>query len=919
MFNPSLIRAINNGRCFVFVGSGPSCEIGYPSWKKLAELVYEKLRNNGCISDYNSYEKYIEEKKYPELFRQAEFDLGSRTMLVDLIKKLLIPEVKHQSSFYELITKWPFSCYITTNYDNEIATHLASSNEYFAVVRNRKEDFYPIRDGANRLILKLHSDLDHPDEVILTSADYQRLYIDDSGQYFRDKLRQIFEIFDIFIIGYSLSDHDIDYALQLAKKTASPQHPIFMVAADCTKADEREYFEKYNIVLIPYSNHDGTHTELRRILKTVDRFIVPRNRLWEGGEAQTRPKEETEAAIALYLYRRLQGIQTTDYLSPLILSVLSSVSDHGISLDVIASTPIIKHFANEETSFKEAINEAIKNLISQGLVSSIAEEYKITNRGREKVEEFKAIRETEKDQAYGQFRITLKNSFDEITEIQLDQCQKLAEKVIVSTFANRGLTITNQLFAGQLPSHGELSDVFENISITATELSENWLKAAFVEAMHQFLLEPNSPQLKYLASISQGYFLYHLLGLDPKGCQARLDIFQNTIWLCDSSIVLPYIAVGCYNHNYSNELFNTLVEKKAFLFTTPKLLQEVWEHFDWALNFIKNTNAESPEFINAALVKGGYKQNLFLDGFIRLSADGQIGTFKEYIDLIFQHGNIDRSTFDKNITSKGVKLISISDIKGFIQDDWGEIEEAKTKIKSEREKRGIFRSTLQVEAEAEIFVLIKNVRLGKYLIDSLNNFGKVYFVSQSRIIDQVFQPNTSITWSPEALYRYLSTLPGHQTNPDLLQECMLHQYYYAGISFIDKRRYMKFFGPYINAAKTSYEKEKANYINELEERFTRNIDDAYEKTPDLEKPFFVAQMAWRLAEESKKREKLASDRALDAEEKVRQLEFEKSKAWKTRQKKMQEQEAARLRNLQNPKHLSKRLKQSKKKKKKKHG
>jgi hypothetical protein len=918
MFDKRLIRTINNGRCFVLVGSGPSCEVGYPSWQRLAKLTYAELTKKGCVSDSKSYEKYLADKKYPEFFRQAERDLGDRIALVNLIKSLLTLPAKNQGVLYELISKWPFACYLTTNYDNEIATCLAKLNEHFTVIRNRQEDFYSLRDGASHLIQKIHSDLNHPDEVVLTSTDYQRLYVEDSGQYFRDKLRQIFEMFDVFIIGHSLSDPDIDYVLRLARKTASPQHPIYMVAADFTRADEQEFLEKYNIVLVQYSNRDGTHSELRRMLKTADRFIVPRHRLRERTETTARPKEETEAAIALFLYRRLQGgVQATDYLSPLILAGLSSTDDKGIVIENVASLPALNNFTKGGKNSEEAIREAMENLIQQGLVSTVARKFRITSSGRAKVQEYQAIRITEKDQAYGQFRINLKNSNESVTELQLDQCQMLAEEVIVVSFANRGLAVSNQVFSGQSASPGELSDVFGYVSDRAAEINEMGLRAAFVEAMHQFLVEPNPPQRKYLASISQGYFLYHLLGLDPNCCHAKHDIFQNTLWLCDSSVILPLIAVGCHNHDYAVELFEALADAKALLHMTRKLLQEAWEHFCWAVRFMKTTGAESPEFIRAALVRGSYKQNLFLDGYIRLSADGRIGTFRDYLNLILPHGNIDRFSFEENVIKVGVRLSNIPDLRGFVQDDWGEIEEAKANIQNEREKRGILRSSLQVEAEAEVWIFVKNVRCGKYLIDGLDSEKRVYFVSQSRIMDQVFRPEAVTTWTPEALYRYLSALPGRQTDPDLLQQCMLHEYYYAGISFIDKDRYVRFFGPSIDSAKASYEKEKTNYINELEELYTRDIDDAFEKTPDLEKPFFVAQMGWRRAEASQQREDLARHRALEAEAKVRQLESEKDKAWKTREKRRQEQEAARLRNLEDPKHLRKRLRQAKKRRKKK--
>ena len=236
--------------------------------------------------------------------------------MVNLLKPLLTLTKKNKGVLYELISKWPFACYLTTNYDDEIETYLARLSEHFTVIRNRQEDFYSFRDGASHLIQKLHSDLNHPDEVVLTSADYQRVYVGDEGQYFRDKLCDIFKMFNIFIIGHSLSDPDIDVVLQLAKKRRGPQHPIYMVAANFTKADEQEFLEKYNIVLVQYSNADGTHSELRRILKTADLFISPRKRFRERSGIDSRPEEEIESAIAIFLYRRLQGVQATDYLSP---------------------------------------------------------------------------------------------------------------------------------------------------------------------------------------------------------------------------------------------------------------------------------------------------------------------------------------------------------------------------------------------------------------------------------------------------------------------------------------------------------------------------------------------------------------------------------------------------------------------------
>ena len=914
MLDKRLIRKINSGRCFVLVGSGPSCEVGYPSWHKLAKLTYEKLTEMGCVSDSTSYDKYLAEKKYPELFRQAERDLEDRNALVNLLKPLLKPTERQQSVLYELISKWPFACYLTTNYDDEIATYLAKLNEHFTVIRNSREDFHSWRDGASHIIQKLHSDLNYPDEMILTSADYHRVYVDDSAQYFRDGLCDVFKMFEVFIIGHSLSDPDIDYVLQLARERRSPQRPIYMAAADFTKAEEQEFLEKYNIVLVGYSNCDRTHSKLRRILKTADRFIAPRRRFRERIGIDPRSEEEIESAIAIFLYRRLQGVQATDYLSPLILSGLYAANAEGIVSEHIVSLPVLKKLRNTETNSDETINQNVNDLIEQGFVSAVDGNLRITSDGRAKVEEYHAIRKMEMEQAYGQFRLDLKKIYGSVEDLELSQCQKLAQEVIADSFANRGLVVANKIFSGHSERPEELSDVFGHVSDKAVEIENLDLRAAFIEAIHQFLVEPNPPQRQYLTSVSQGYFLYHLLGRDPKFCEVRRNIFKKTLWLCDSSVILPLVAAGCNNHDYAVELFQTLADESALLCTTPKLLQEAWEHFQWALNFMKTHGTESLELLRAALVKGSYKQNLFLDGYIRLSADGKVGTFKDYLELILPVEAIDQFSFDRAVIKHGLRVVDISEIDGFVQEDWDDIEKAKAEIQRVREERGIYRSQLQVESEAEVCILSKNLNSGKYSIEGLQNAERVYFVSESRITYQVFKITA---WTPEALYRYLSALPGRQIDPDLLQQCMLHEYYYAGISFIDKDRYEHFFGPSIDAAKASYQKEKSGYVKELEDLYTRDIDDAFEQTPDLEKPFFVAQMGWRRAKAAEQKEKLATQRALEAETKVKQLEAEKGMAWKTREKKKQEQASARLRNLQDPKHVRKRLKQAKKRKRKK--
>lgn len=368
--------------------------------------AYQEIRYRGLCSDPESYEKCLQRRDYPKLFRQIERDLSDdRNALAELIKPLL----KHDDRagrIYQLIAAWPFACYLTTNYDDEISRHLKSLNEHYTVRRNRPADFHVWRDGVHGVIQKLHSDLDHPKEAIITSTDYDRLE-NTAGEYYRLALTSVFTMFDVLIIGHSLSDPDIDLILKAAKNIRAPYHPIYMVATDYTMADEKELIERHNIVLVRYSNGDGNHSDLLRLLQTADRFIVSR-RHSTTDLLPTAPKEQTKAAVAIYLYRRLQGVQATDYLSPLILVGLASRPPGNFTLNEIRSLPVLTNLIGERPTYDQRISATLYDLVRRGLVEEKSSTFMITEEGRTKVKEYHSVRELQMDQAYGHFRLHLK-------------------------------------------------------------------------------------------------------------------------------------------------------------------------------------------------------------------------------------------------------------------------------------------------------------------------------------------------------------------------------------------------------------------------------------------------------------------------------------------------------------------------------
>jgi hypothetical protein len=286
--------------------------------------------------------------------------------------------------------------------------------------------------------------------------------------------------------------------------------------------------------------------------------------------------------------------------------------------------------------------------------------------------------------------------------------------------------------------------------------------------------------------------------------------------------------------------------------------------------------------------------------------------------LLFPDG-VTKESLAKKCEDSAVKVLSLSDTLGFDQTHWGELPDMQAEIERERRSRGTYRGTLQITAEAQVLLMIRNLRSGKYKLSEDSILERVYFVSQSRVLDAISLCPDIITWTPEALYRYLISLPGVVPDVDLLQECIMNDFFYAGVDLVDKDKYLRFFGPAINQAKINYKEEKDRYLEAVEKRHVeQELDEAFEKTPDFQKPFFVSQMAWAIALDAQKKQQEAerkasesSREASDAKKKLR--EHQRSAEVEKKARIRAEQEVNRLKNLRDPKYSRKRLRQAKKK------
>jgi hypothetical protein len=862
----------------------------------------------------------LKENKLPELFSLAQHDLGSRNDLVDVVRVALAPSAKRTGTLYEHLVRWPFACYLTTNFDDELPDRLRAAGIPFQTLGNRVEDFHALRDGASGLILKIHSDLAHPRDAVLTSADFQRLEASSEGQYFRDRLRAVFETFDILVFGHSLKDPDIGLILRTARETASPEHPVYLVMADLTAAEQRELRLTHNVRAITYNNSDGTHAELKRIVRVADKFIASRAQFVSPRKI-IQSADDSEAAVSLLIFRRLQAAQSKERTAPAQTyapAVLTALAKHpgGATSSEVQITAPVDVLATSDAA-RQVIDEALELLRNERLAvySGPESKYRITERGQDRLAEVRTLRELEERQAYDDFIANLQNRKPDLTSAETADCTSRIRSALVKVFRERGLTIANSIYSNRSVVPSEYANVFKALTSSSADILDGDLKASFLEAARDFIVEPSDHQKRYLESISQGYFLYHLAGLDPKGTKVRRDMLEDSAWLMDSSVLLPWVAVGSHSHEYATDLFMRYRALGASLLTTERLLQETWEHLQWAIRLVRQHPVTTAGFLDSAVMRDGGRQNLFVDGYIRLAAEGRVGTFDDYLALVAPRG-VSRALLDQEISKRGITVVEMTALDGFDASDWGELPEIEAEIQKAREAKGTYRHEGQVKAEAEVLHLLRALREGRYFLPGKKKTpSTTYFASQSRILDRILSEGTVTTWTPEAMYRYVTALPGESTDPELLQKCMLSEYFFSGISFIDRKRYEEFFGPMIRESLVVFAEQKEHYLREVEA--DAELDDAFDRTSNLEKPLFVSQIATRVANAAVQRANALAARASEAERKVDKLESEKAAGWKRKLEERERQEAARARNAADPALQRKKARQAKKRRRRK--
>jgi len=199
IFIRDVLKEIEEENLAVFAGAGLSMPAGYVSWSELLRPIAEELA--------------LEVDKEYDLVSLAQYYLNENSGNRSELNKRLIEEFTQNSSTtqkHKILSKLPIKIYWTTNYDKLIEKSLEEQSKKPDVKYTKKHLSLtiPKRDA---IVYKMHGDINHPDEAVLTKDDYESYHI--KMDLYLSALKGDLLTKTFIFLGFSFSDPNLDYIL----------------------------------------------------------------------------------------------------------------------------------------------------------------------------------------------------------------------------------------------------------------------------------------------------------------------------------------------------------------------------------------------------------------------------------------------------------------------------------------------------------------------------------------------------------------------------------------------------------------------------------------------------------------------------------------------------------------------------------
>lgn len=192
-------RELHNKNAAVFAGAGLSMPSGYVDWKELLREIIQDLD--------------LDPDKEHDLVTVAQYHCnqagGSKTRLTQAIFNHFAP-TKCPTPNHHILARLPIYTYWTTNYDKLIEKALEEAKK-IPDVKYATKQLSVTRPDRDVVVYKMHGDIDHPADAIISKDDYEAYPLKMSALV--SALRGDLVEKTFLFLGFSFTDPNIDYIL----------------------------------------------------------------------------------------------------------------------------------------------------------------------------------------------------------------------------------------------------------------------------------------------------------------------------------------------------------------------------------------------------------------------------------------------------------------------------------------------------------------------------------------------------------------------------------------------------------------------------------------------------------------------------------------------------------------------------------
>ncbi len=183
----------------IFAGAGMSAACGHVNWKELLRTTAQELD--------------LDVDKEHDLVAIAQYHCNANAGNRSELNRRLIEEFSEDATVsdnHRILCRLPISTFWTTNYDKIIESALKDSGK-LPDVKYTKEHLTVTKPKQKAVVYKMHGDIDHPNNAVLTKDDYERYHI--KMEQFLSNLKGDLISKTFLFIGFSFTDPNLDYIL----------------------------------------------------------------------------------------------------------------------------------------------------------------------------------------------------------------------------------------------------------------------------------------------------------------------------------------------------------------------------------------------------------------------------------------------------------------------------------------------------------------------------------------------------------------------------------------------------------------------------------------------------------------------------------------------------------------------------------